>query len=189
MICFARTIRPIGKKCMGKNDPLATPIAQECDMRKNLPHTSYFPLDCLDFFFLLFHNETYVYKNRLFHMARISGVNLPNNKPLFIALQYIYGIGAKIAEDICKGVKIDRTKRTQDLSEQDEISIRQFIDTHHVVEGNLRKEVAADKKRLIALRCFRGLRHSSNLPCRGQRTHSNARTRRGRAKAIAGKKG
>lgn len=122
-------------------------------------------------------------------MARIAGVNLPNNKPLFIALRSIYGIGPKNAEDICDKVKIDRTTRTKDLSDQDVISIRKLIDSDYLVEGDLRKEVVSDKKRLVSLRCYRGLRHASNLPCRGQRTHSNARTRRGRAKAIAGKKG
>jgi len=122
-------------------------------------------------------------------MARIAGVNLPNNKPLFIALRSVYGIGGKNAEDICDKVQIERTTRTKDLSEQDIIKIRKLIDADYIVEGDLRKEVSFDKKRLIDLRCYRGLRHASNLPCRGQRTHSNARTRRGRAKAIAGKKG
>ena len=122
-------------------------------------------------------------------MARIAGINLPNNKPLFIALRSIYGIGIKSANDICDKVKIEHTTRTKDLSEQGIIQIRKLIDSEYLVEGDLRKELVSNKKRLVGLRCYRGLRHASNLPCRGQRTHSNARTRRGRAKAIAGKKG
>lgn len=122
-------------------------------------------------------------------MARIAGVTLPNNKPLFIALESIYGIGSKISAEICHKVQIDPIVRTQNLTEQDVIKIRKLIDAEYRVEGDLRREVSSDKKRLVNLRCYRGLRHASNLPCRGQRTHSNARTRRGRAKAIAGKKG
>jgi small subunit ribosomal protein S13 len=122
-------------------------------------------------------------------MARIAGVSLPKNKPLFLSLQSIYGIGKKFSENICEATKIDRTKRTHELSEAEAISIRKLIDEHYVVEGDLRREVSLNRKRLIDLRCYRGLRHSSNLPCRGQRTSSNARTRRGRARAIPGKKG
>ncbi len=121
-------------------------------------------------------------------MARIAGVNIPTNKRVLIALQYIHGIGAKTADDICEAVNIDRTRRVNELSDAEVIQIREVIDRDHMVEGDLRREVAMNIKRLMDLGCYRGLRHRRGLPVRGQRTHTNARTRKGPAKPIAGKK-
>ena len=121
-------------------------------------------------------------------MARISGVNIPTNKKINIALTYIFGIGPKIAGDICNQASIDITKRVSELNDDDINKIRDLIDSKHVVEGDLRRKVSLDIKRLNDLGCYRGLRHRKKLPVRGQRTHTNARTRKGKAVAIAGKK-
>ena len=121
-------------------------------------------------------------------MARIAGVNVPTNKRLIIALTYIYGIGPKYSKDICEKVKIDGSKRVNNLDEDEIIKIREFIDKNFLVEGDLRREVSVRIKRLTDLGCYRGLRHRKKLPVRGQRTHTNARTRKGKAVAIAGKK-
>ena len=122
-------------------------------------------------------------------MARIAGVNIPSDKPMFASLQYIYGIGLPKAMEICEKTSIDKMRRVFTLTEKEVLTIRELIDSEYQVEGDLRRDVGMSKKRLMDLGCYRGLRHRRNLPVRGQRTHSNARTRRGRAKAIAGKKG
>ena len=121
-------------------------------------------------------------------MARIAGVNIPTNKRVIIALQYIHGIGPLFASQIVEAVGIDPTRRVQDLSDAEVLAIREFIDANFTVEGDLRREVSMNIKRLMDLGCYRGLRHRKNLPVRGQRTHTNARTRKGPAKPIAGKK-
>ncbi len=121
-------------------------------------------------------------------MARIAGVNIPTNKRVLIALQYIHGIGPKFAREILEKVGIDETRRVNELTDQEVIQIREVIDRDYVVEGDLRRQVAMNIKRLMDLGCYRGLRHRRGLPVRGQRTHTNARTRKGPAKPIAGKK-
>jgi small subunit ribosomal protein S13 len=121
-------------------------------------------------------------------VARIAGVNLPTNKRVVIALQYIHGIGAKKAQEIMDGVRLTADRRVSQLTDQEVLQIREMIDRDYVVEGDLRREVAMNIKRLMDLGCYRGLRHRKGLPVRGQRTHTNARTRKGPAKAIAGKK-
>jgi small subunit ribosomal protein S13 len=121
-------------------------------------------------------------------VARIAGVNIPTAKRVPIALTYIHGIGPQIAKQICDAVKIDETRRVNDLTDAEVLSIREYIDANVTVEGDLRREVTMNIKRLMDLGCYRGLRHRRNLPVRGQRTHTNARTRKGPAKAIAGKK-
>ena len=121
-------------------------------------------------------------------MARIAGVNIPTNKRVEIALRYIHGIGPSHAKDICKKVGIASNRRVSDLTENEVIQIRETIDHDYIVEGDLRREVAMNIKRLMDLGCYRGLRHRKGLPVRGQRTHTNARTRKGPARAIAGKK-
>ncbi len=121
-------------------------------------------------------------------MARIAGVNVPSNKRLEISLRYIYGVGPKFAKDICKSIKIDPNKRVNELNEEEIIQIREFIDKNFLVEGDLRREISVRIKRLTDLGCYRGLRHRKKLPVRGQRTHTNARTRKGKAIPIAGKK-
>ena len=121
-------------------------------------------------------------------MARISGVNIPTNKKINIALTYIFGIGPKIASDICTEATIDTAKRVNQLSDDEVNKIREVIDSKHSVEGDLRRKISMDIKRLTDLGCYRGLRHRKKLPVRGQRTHTNARTRKGKAVAIAGKK-
>lgn len=121
-------------------------------------------------------------------MARIAGVNIPTGKRVPIALTYIHGIGAKIADEVCKAVGIDETRRVNDLSDAEVLAIREYIDANLKVEGDLRREVQMNIKRLMDLGAYRGLRHRRNLPVRGQRTHTNARTRKGPAKPIAGKK-
>ena len=121
-------------------------------------------------------------------MARISGVNIPTNKKVHIALTYIYGIGKKISSDICKDASIDISKRVNQLNDDELNKIREIIDNKITVEGDLRRKVSMDIKRLNDLGCYRGLRHRKKLPVRGQRTHTNARTRKGKAVAIAGKK-
>ncbi|MCB2115211.1 MAG: 30S ribosomal protein S13 [Rhodobacteraceae bacterium] len=121
-------------------------------------------------------------------MARIAGVNIPTGKRVPIALQYIHGIGPDVANKICEAVKIDQTRRVNDLSDAEVLAIREHIDANYTVEGDLRREVQMNIKRLMDLGSYRGLRHRKNLPVRGQRTHTNARTRKGPAKPIAGKK-
>ena len=121
-------------------------------------------------------------------MARIAGVNIPTNKRVEIALTYIHGIGRRFARDICAAAKVPAERRVNELSESEVIQIRETIDREYLVEGDLRREVAMNVKRLMDLGCYRGLRHRRGLPVRGQRTHTNARTRKGPAKPIAGKK-
>jgi small subunit ribosomal protein S13 len=121
-------------------------------------------------------------------LARIAGVNLPTNKRIVIALQYIYGIGPAKAKEILEKVSLPESRRVSQLTDQEVLSLREMIDRDYMVEGDLRREVAMNIKRLMDLGCYRGLRHRRGLPVRGQRTHTNARTRKGPAKAIAGKK-
>ena len=121
-------------------------------------------------------------------MARIAGVNIPTNKRVVIALQYIHGIGARNAAEICAKVKIPAERRVSQLSDADVLQIRETIDRDYSVEGDLRRDTAMNIKRLMDLGCYRGLRHRRGLPVRGQRTHTKARTRKGKAKPIAGKK-
>ena len=121
-------------------------------------------------------------------MARIAGVNIPTNKRVEIALTYIHGIGRTKAVEIVKKLGIESARRVQDLTDQEVLHIRETIDADHMVEGDLRRQTAMNIKRLMDLACYRGLRHRKGLPVRGQRTHTNARTRKGKAKAIAGKK-
>ena len=121
-------------------------------------------------------------------MARIAGVNLPTNKRVVIALQYIHGVGPKIAKEIVSKVNLPAERRVSQLTDAEVLQIREIIDRDYMVEGDLRREVAMNIKRLMDLGCYRGLRHRKGLPVRGQRTHTNARTRKGPAKTIAGKK-
>jgi small subunit ribosomal protein S13 len=121
-------------------------------------------------------------------MARIAGINLPSNKRVLIALTYIHGIGKVTSQQICDSAGVNVSSRVNELTEQEVASIRQYIDGNVVVEGDLRREKTINIKRLMDLGCYRGLRHRRGLPVRGQRTHTNARTRKGPAKAIAGKK-
>ena len=121
-------------------------------------------------------------------MARIAGVNIPTNKRVVIALQYIHGIGQTKAREIVDKVGIDDARRVNQLTDQEVIQIREAIDRDYQVEGDLRRETSVNLKRLMDLACYRGLRHRKGLPVRGQRTHTNARTRKGPAKPIAGKK-
>lgn len=121
-------------------------------------------------------------------MARIAGVNIPTNKRVVVSLTYLYGIGATKAKEICTKVGIPQAKRVAQLSDEEVLRIREAIDRDYQVEGDLRREVAMNIKRLMDLGCYRGLRHRKGLPVRGQRTHTNARTRKGKARPIAGKK-
>jgi small subunit ribosomal protein S13 len=121
-------------------------------------------------------------------MARIAGVNIPTNKRVEIALTYIHGIGRTKARELAASIGIEPQRRVQDLSDQEVLQIREAIDAGHTVEGDLRRQVAMNIKRLMDLASYRGLRHRKGLPVRGQRTHTNARTRKGKAKPIAGKK-
>jgi small subunit ribosomal protein S13 len=121
-------------------------------------------------------------------VARIAGVNIPTQKRVVIALQYIHGIGPKFAQEVCKKVGIPEQRRVNELSDNEVLQIRETIDRDYVVEGDLRRDVAMNIKRLMDLGCYRGLRHRRGLPVRGQRTHTNARTRKGKARPIAGKK-
>ncbi len=121
-------------------------------------------------------------------MARIAGVNIPTAKRVVIGLTYIYGIGRKKAEEICTKVEIPSEKRVHELTDEEVLKIRELIDKEYHVEGDLRREVSMNVKRLMDLGCYRGLRHRKGLPVRGQRTHTNARTRKGKAIPIAGKK-
>ena len=121
-------------------------------------------------------------------MARISGVNIPTNKRACVSLTYIFGIGPKRASDICTQASIEKSKRINQLNDEEISRIRELIDKQHSVEGDLRREIAMNIKRFNDLGCYRGMRHRKKLPVRGQRTHTNARTRKGKAIAIAGKK-
>jgi len=121
-------------------------------------------------------------------VARIAGVNIPTNKRVVIALQYIHGIGPAKAGEIMQKVNIPSERRVSQLTDQEVLQIREVIDRDYMVEGDLRREVAMNVKRLMDLGCYRGLRHRRGLPVRGQRTHTNARTRKGPARPIAGKK-
>ncbi len=121
-------------------------------------------------------------------MARIAGVNIPSNKRVEVALTYIHGIGDTFAKHICAKVSIPPERRVSQLTESEVIQIREVIDRDYMVEGDLRRDVAMNIKRLMDLGCYRGFRHRRGLPVRGQRTHTNARTRKGPAKPIAGKK-
>jgi small subunit ribosomal protein S13 len=127
-------------------------------------------------------------EQEIIFMARIAGVNIPTNKRVLIALQYIHGIGATKAKEITTKLNIESHRRVQDLSDQEVLQIRETIDASHTVEGDLRRETSMNIKRLMDLASYRGLRHRKGLPVRGQRTHTNARTRKGKAKPIAGKK-
>lgn len=121
-------------------------------------------------------------------MARIAGVNIPTNKRVEIALRYIFGVGPANAKVICDRIGIPAARRVNELTDAEVIQIREMIDQNYVVEGDLRREISMNIKRLMDLGCYRGLRHRKKLPVRGQRTHTNARTRKGPARAIAGKK-
>jgi small subunit ribosomal protein S13 len=121
-------------------------------------------------------------------LARIAGVNIPTNKRVLIALTYIFGIGPKMSKEICEKVGISEERRVNELSDDEVLRIREIIDSDYTVEGDLRRETTMNIKRLMDLKCYRGLRHRRGLPVRGQRTHTNARTRKGPAKPIAGKK-
>jgi small subunit ribosomal protein S13 len=121
-------------------------------------------------------------------MARIAGVDLPHNKRMEIALTYVYGIGRSTALRICAEAQVDPGRKSDDLTDDEMTRLRRVIDAGCKVEGDLRREVAGSIKRLVDLGCYRGLRHRRNLPVRGQRTHTNARTRKGPRRAIAGKK-
>ena len=121
-------------------------------------------------------------------MARIAGVNIPTNKRVKISLRYIFGIGPAKSEEICTRLAIPESRRVNQLSDDEVLRIRELIDREYRVEGDLRRETALNIKRLMDLGCYRGLRHRRGLPVRGQRTHTNARTRKGKAVAIAGKK-
>jgi small subunit ribosomal protein S13 len=128
------------------------------------------------------------FRNEEQDLARIAGVNIPTNKRVIVALRYIHGIGSAFATEICEKVGIPESRRVSDLTDSEVIQIREVIDRDYIVEGDLRREVAMNIKRLMDLGCYRGLRHRRGLPVRGQRTHTNARTRKGPAKPIAGKK-
>lgn len=121
-------------------------------------------------------------------MARIAGVNIPTNKRVLIALTYIHGIGRTKSKELIDALGIDESRRVNELSDAEVLKIREYIDANLAVEGDLRRETTMNIKRLMDLGCYRGLRHRRGLPVRGQRTHTNARTRKGPAKAIAGKK-
>ena len=121
-------------------------------------------------------------------MARIAGVNIPTNKRVVVALQYIHGVGPKVAQEIVERVGIDEGRRVNQLTDAEVLQIRETIDREHTVEGDLRRETTMNIKRLMDLASYRGLRHRKGLPVRGQRTHTNARTRKGPSKPIAGKK-
>ena len=121
-------------------------------------------------------------------MARIAGVNIPTQKRVVIALQYIHGIGPKFAKEVCQKAGIPEQRRVNQLTDAEVLQIREMIDREYTVEGDLRRETSMNIKRLMDLGCYRGLRHRKGLPVRGQRTHTNARTRKGPARAIAGKK-
>ncbi|MBB4000395.1 small subunit ribosomal protein S13 [Aureimonas pseudogalii] len=129
-----------------------------------------------------------IHDRRRLNLARIAGVNIPTNKRVVVALQYIHGIGPRFAQEIMEKVNLAADRRVNDLSDAEVLQIREMIDRDYRVEGDLRRETSMNIKRLMDLGCYRGLRHRRGLPVRGQRTHTNARTRKGPAKAIAGKK-
>jgi small subunit ribosomal protein S13 len=129
-----------------------------------------------------------VFDFRRHQVARIAGVNIPTNKRVVISLRYIFGIGPVKAQEICTSLGIPDERRVNQLSDDEILRLREMIDKDYRVEGDLRREVAMNVKRLMDLGCYRGLRHRKGLPVRGQRTHTNARTRKGKAVAIAGKK-
>ncbi len=133
---------------------------------------------------LLYKRHNFITKN----MARIAGVNIPQNKLVHIGLTYIYGIGNKFSNEICKSLEIPKSKRVNELTDDQILKIREYIDQKFTVEGDLRRENSLSIKRLIDLATYRGSRHRKKLPVRGQRTRCNARTRKGKAIAIAGKK-
>ena len=121
-------------------------------------------------------------------MARIAGINIPQNKLVHVGLTYIYGIGEKFSNQICTSLEIPKKKRVNELTDDEILKIREYIDQNFKVEGDLRRDYSLSIKRLIDLACYRGTRHRKKLPVRGQRTHTNARTIKGKAVAIAGKK-
>jgi small subunit ribosomal protein S13 len=121
-------------------------------------------------------------------MARIAGVELPRNKRMEIALTYVFGIGRKSALDICAAAQIEPSRKTDEVTDEEVARLRREIDTNYKVDGDLRRDVSMNIKRLVDLACYRGMRHRRNLPVRGQRTHTNARTRKGPRKTVAGKK-
>ncbi|MHA1537790.1 MAG: 30S ribosomal protein S13 [Alphaproteobacteria bacterium] len=121
-------------------------------------------------------------------MARIAGVNIPTAKRVVISLTYIHGIGRTKARDICEKVGLPAERRVNQMTDDEVVRVREIVDREYTVEGDLRREVAMNIKRLMDLGCYRGLRHRKGLPVRGQRTHTNARTRKGRGRAVAGKK-
>ena len=121
-------------------------------------------------------------------MARIAGVNIPTKKRVLIALTYIYGIGGTASKKICKAANLTDDKRVADMSDDEVTRVREIIDRDYIVEGDLRRQSSMDIKRYMDLGCLRGIRHRKGLPVRGQRTHTNARTRKGKSKSIAGKK-
>ena len=121
-------------------------------------------------------------------MARIAGVNIPTNKRVVVALTYVFGIGSTKAHEICQKAGVSEASRVSQLAEAEVSRLREIIDGEYRVEGDLRRDVAMNIKRLMDLGCYRGLRHRRGLPTRGQRTHTNARTRKGRARPVAGKK-
>ena len=121
-------------------------------------------------------------------MARISGVDIPREKRLEISLTYIYGVGRTVAQQVCDNTGMSRDTRVRDLTEEEVARLRTYIDQNVKVEGDLRRQIAQDIKRKMEIGCYEGLRHRKGLPVRGQRTHTNARTRKGKAVAIAGKK-
>jgi small subunit ribosomal protein S13 len=127
-------------------------------------------------------------RRRRADVARIAGVNIPTGKRVVIALRYIFGVGPALAVDICKKVGIPDAKRVNQLSDEEVLKIRECIDREFRVEGDLRREIAMNIKRMMDMGAYRGLRHRKGLPVRGQRTHTNARTRKGKARPIAGKK-
>ncbi|AFC73352.1 30S ribosomal protein S13 [Rickettsia montanensis] len=121
-------------------------------------------------------------------MARIASVNIPDNKRLVVSLTYIYGLGTTMAAEVCNKAKVSKDKKVKELTDQELISLRNIIESEYKVEGDLRREVTLNIKKKKDIRCYQGLRHIRKLPVRGQNTHSNARTRKGKAIAIAGKK-
>ena len=121
-------------------------------------------------------------------MPRVAGVDIPNDKPTIISLQYIFGVGQKIAADICKKAQLDPQLRAKDLTEDQLSRIASLLDSEYVIEGQLRRQIQQSVARLRDIGCYRGLRHRRGLPCRGQRTKTNARTRKGPRKTVAGKK-
>ena len=121
-------------------------------------------------------------------MARVAGVNIPDNKRLVISLTYVFGVGLTIAQKMCSDLKISESKRVKDLNDKELVDIRSYIEKNIKVEGDLRREINLNIKKKKDIRCYEGMRHIRRLPVRGQNTHSNARTRKGKAVAIAGKK-